>query len=260
MDRKERTMHKSASNPESNLDKFMKDLNASSKSLLKTEIPQKIVKLNRLVTGFDTSHILAELKILNESQVTVLKNEKSNLHSEELAKVVSSSEDLSSIDDHKVQIQFPNFSRLESHELIINLVKMVKPLMVEGLQDVRLILLWIQLKVPEIADGNNFGVSVQEEIIACLKSSESEILNDLDMFTDYFNQRGKLFTKFLKFAEIPDFGQGILEHDEAFLYRLRETMKTIKNHYLTMHNLCRKNLGKIISPRNEKSSIINSMY
>ena len=52
--------------------------------------------------------------------------------------------------------------------------------------------LWISLNVPRIEDGNNFGVSVQEEYIANLNSMEGAISNVVSFISNYLLNRGVL--------------------------------------------------------------------
>lgn len=55
--------------------------------------------------------------------------------------------------------------------------------------------MWVQLLIPRIEDGNNFGVSIQEETVAELRTVEGEAasyldqisrLNSLDLCTFFF--------------------------------------------------------------------------
>jgi hypothetical protein len=39
--------------------------------------------------------------------------------------------------------------------------------------------IWIQLNIPRIEDGNNFGVSIQEETVSELSRAEVNIINVL---------------------------------------------------------------------------------
>lgn len=49
--------------------------------------------------------------------------------------------------------------------------------------------MWVQLLIPRIEDGNNFGVSIQEETVAELRTVEGEAASYLDQIS--------------RFAEIP---------------------------------------------------------
>lgn len=47
--------------------------------------------------------------------------------------------------------------------------------------------------IPKIEDGNNFGVSIQEDTLAEVQSVESEAAAFYDQISRYFISRGELF-------------------------------------------------------------------
>lgn len=47
--------------------------------------------------------------------------------------------------------------------------------------------------IPKIEDGNNFGVSIQEDTLAEVQSVESEAAAFFDQISRYFISRGILF-------------------------------------------------------------------
>lgn len=55
--------------------------------------------------------------------------------------------------------------------------------------------MWVSLLIPKIEDGNNFGVSVQEDTLAEIQQVEVEATNYLDQVSRYYISRGKLITK-----------------------------------------------------------------
>lgn len=46
--------------------------------------------------------------------------------------------------------------------------------------------MWVQLLIPRIEDGNNFGVSIQEETVAELRTVEGEAASYLDQISRCF--------------------------------------------------------------------------
>lgn len=46
--------------------------------------------------------------------------------------------------------------------------------------------MWVQLLIPRIEDGNNFGVSIQEETVAELRTVEGEAASYLDQISRWF--------------------------------------------------------------------------
>lgn len=59
--------------------------------------------------------------------------------------------------------------------------------------------MWISFLIPKIEDGNNFGVSIQEDMLAEIRSVESEAAAFFDQISRYFITRGKIVTKVPKF-------------------------------------------------------------
>jgi len=59
--------------------------------------------------------------------------------------------------------------------------------------------------IPKIEDGNNFGVSIQEDTLAELRTVESEALAYYDQAARYHVTRAKLISKVAKFPHIEDY-------------------------------------------------------
>lgn len=55
--------------------------------------------------------------------------------------------------------------------------------------------MWVSLLIPKIEDGNNFGVSVQEDTLAEIQQVEVEATNYLEQVSRYYVSRGKLISK-----------------------------------------------------------------
>jgi proteasome activator subunit 3 (PA28 gamma) len=55
--------------------------------------------------------------------------------------------------------------------------------------------MWISFLIPKIEDGNNFGVSIQEDTLAEIRTVESEAAAFFDQISRYFITRGKIVTK-----------------------------------------------------------------
>jgi proteasome activator subunit 3 (PA28 gamma) len=56
--------------------------------------------------------------------------------------------------------------------------------------------------IPKIEDGNNFGVSIQEDTLGEIQSVESEAAAFFDQISRYFVSRGKIVSKVLLFIRI----------------------------------------------------------
>ena len=55
--------------------------------------------------------------------------------------------------------------------------------------------MWIAFLIPKIEDGNNFGVSIQEETLEEIRSVESEASLFYEQMSRYYVNRAKLISK-----------------------------------------------------------------
>merc|ERR1711974_203985 len=103
--------------------------------------------------------------------------------------------------------------------------------------------------VPKIEDGNNFGVSVQEEILAELKNCETEFESLLQQPGSYYASRGKVISKCIKYPEIKDYVNYVEECGEKIFLMHRMTLIDIRNSMATLLDMINKNMDKIKKPR-----------
>ncbi|KAK8746846.1 hypothetical protein OTU49_016852, partial [Cherax quadricarinatus] len=118
--------------------------------------------------------------------------------------------------------------------------------------------MWISFLIPKIEDGNNFGVSIQEETLGEIRTVESEAASFFDQISRYYMTRAKLVSKVAKYPHIDDYRRTVVELDEKEYLSLRITLSEIRNHYATLHDMITKNMEKIKKPRSTNS--IEAMY
>ena len=108
---------------------------------------------------------------------------------------------------------------------------------------------WIHFQIPRIEDGNNFGVSIQEDILGEINSVEDQAGAFYDQISRYFLTRAKIVTKIAKYPNVDDYRLNIKEIDEKQFISLRLTAIEVRNHYAVLHDLVTKNLENIRLPR-----------
>lgn len=69
--------------------------------------------------------------------------------------------------------------------------------------------MWISFMIPKIEDGNNFGVSIQEDTLAEVQSVESEAAAFFDQISRYFISRAKIVSKVAKYPHIDDYRRAV---------------------------------------------------
>ncbi|CAG5003889.1 unnamed protein product [Parnassius apollo] len=191
--------------------------------------PEKIVKLNEML-------------------------ETSNFQNRDLADV---HQDLNiPIPPPAISLNEPN-AKLPCNKPLSDLIHLVKPHIRELVEDSNLLKMWISFMIPKIEDGNNFGVSIQEDTLAEIQSVESEAAAFFDQISRYFISRAKIVSKVAKYPHIDDYRRAVRELDEKEYLSLWLVMCEIRNRYCSLHDIVIKNLEKIKKPR---SSNADSLY
>jgi proteasome activator subunit 3 (PA28 gamma) len=55
--------------------------------------------------------------------------------------------------------------------------------------------MWVTFLIPKIEDGNNFGVSIQEDTLGEIRTVEAEAAAFYEQISRYFLTRGKIISK-----------------------------------------------------------------
>jgi hypothetical protein len=88
---------------------------------------------------------------------------------------------------------FSHFLGLD--QIVNHLLALLKREVLDLIEDMGTMKLWIQLNIPRIEDGNNFGVSIQEETVSELSRAEDAGFAVLESMTKYFFSRAKLVSR-----------------------------------------------------------------
>ncbi|GFE54824.1 subunit of proteaseome activator [Babesia ovis] len=140
-----------------------------------------------------------------------------------------------------------------SHKQILDELEAIKSEASELIEIIGNIKLWIQLNVPRIEDGNNFGVGIQEEVILELTRVEDTAFNLFDSIVKYYMARAKLCTKVLKYPNVCDYTEAIRELDEKEWIHIKITNVEMRNNYSMIYDLLCKNWEKVVKPKSENN-------
>jgi hypothetical protein len=138
------------------------------------------------------------------------------------------------------------------------MITIVKREILETIEICSVLKTWVQLNIPRIEDGNNFGVSVQEEVVGELSRSEDACFTLLDSLHKYYTSRAKLVSKVLKYPGLADYERGVVELDVKQYTMLRFTSMDLRNTLAVLHDLVVKNLDKVNKPRGTEP--MHNMY
>uniref|UniRef100_A0A1B6DS01 Proteasome activator PA28 C-terminal domain-containing protein n=1 Tax=Clastoptera arizonana TaxID=38151 RepID=A0A1B6DS01_9HEMI len=226
---------------------YKDNLKTKAEKLVIKGFPEKIVEFNKLLetplfNHKDMSKLHHELNIPVPEPIVV------NSHNSEPPSKKRNHEGnyISEVDCPRIQLK-PGSA--PSNKLVSELIDIVKPHIKQLVEDANLLKMWISYMIPKIEDGNNFGVSVQEDTLAEIQSVESEAATYFDQISRYYVSRGKIVSKVAKYPAIEDYRQAVRELDEKEYLSLWIVMCEIRNRYCTLHDIVIKNIEKIKKPR-----------
>lgn len=136
---------------------------------------------------------------------------------------------------------------------ICEVINIVKPVIRALVEDSNLLKMWISFMIPKIEDGNNFGVSIQEDTLAEIQSVESEAAAFFDQISRYFISRAKVVSKVAKYPHIDDYRRAVQELDEKEFLSLWLVLSEVRNRYCSLHDIVIKNLEKLKKPRSSNA-------
>lgn len=128
-------------------------------------------------------------------------------------------------------------------------VEVVKPLIRQLLHDVHLLKMWINLILPKIADGNNFGVEIQLETLKEITIVESQAASYFNQISYYFKVRADLVSSVNYKPDIEDYRRAVKETDENEFFNMNLMLGEIRDHYTSLHDMISKNMEKLKKPR-----------
>ncbi|XP_055526094.1 proteasome activator complex subunit 3 [Wyeomyia smithii] len=238
---------------------YKDNLIKKAEELIIKGFPEKIVKLNDLLSTpqfseRNFSDVYQDLNIPVPDPIELNNTEPMKSESDEPT-AKRSRIDLSTISGTRV-MALPN-GRVQCNTPICELIKVVKPVIRALVEDSNLLKMWISFMIPKIEDGNNFGVSIQEDTLAEIQSVETEAAAFFDQISRYFVSRAKVVSKVAKYPHIDDYRRAVQELDEKEFLSLWLVLSEVRNRYCSLHDIVIKNMEKLKKPR---SSNAESLY
>ncbi|PCH34053.1 proteasome activator pa28 REG alpha/beta subunit [Wolfiporia cocos MD-104 SS10] len=111
--------------------------------------------------------------------------------------------------------------------------------------------LWVNLSMPKIEDGDNFGVQIQEGNVTSIRESAYNIR---DARRQGHLARAKISSKIIKYPHVEDYTLALKEHDQKQLYIARQNLNDLRNVYAVLTDILHKNIAKIRSPKGNNLS------
>jgi len=222
------------------------------------------IELKKQITNFKNEIALKALQVVNEkmpakvlsltqfykTEAFSLKN-LATIHTPVISKTIASTEEKVPEKKRKIDEITPSSDIIPINSNIANLSETLRMESAELLEMLNTVKAWIQLNIPRIEDGNNFGVGVQEETLSELGRAEETALSIIDAIGKFLASRAKLISKIIKYPRISDYQKCLADLDEKQFLMIRISCLELRNAFAVLYDMVIKNLEKLKSPRPE---------
>ncbi|XP_061614945.1 proteasome activator complex subunit 1 [Phyllopteryx taeniolatus] len=235
------------------VDDFSKKVAKEAEALVSTFFPQKIEELQFLLkTSFrcdDPASLKAplDIPIPNPEKEEAKRKKKEQEEKEKEVKKDKKEEEEDS---------GPPCGPVCCNERVETLLKEVGPQIQTLKEKINTVTMWLQLQIPQIEDGNNFGVAVQEKVFEMLTNSRTKLEGFQTQVSKYYSERGDAVAKASKTPHVGDYRELVHELDEAQYFELRFVVMDICTTYAALYDIINKNYAKIKRPRGDCKALI----
>lgn len=235
------------------VDVFREDLCTKTENLLGSYFPRKISELDAFLkepalNEANLSNLKAPLDIPVPDPVKEKEKEERRKQQEK--------EDKDEKKKGEDEDKGPPCGPVSCNEKIVVLLQRVKPEIKDVIEKLNLVTTWLQLQIPRIEDGNNFGVAVQEKVFELMTALHTKLEGFHTQISKYFSERGDAVTKAAKQPHVGDYRQLVHELDEAEYRDIRLMVMEIRNAYAVLYDIILKNFEKLKKPRGETKGMI----
>ncbi|KAK5599847.1 hypothetical protein CRENBAI_014826 [Crenichthys baileyi] len=240
------------------VDDFCQTLSKEAEQLLSKFFPEKIEQLQMLLKTSFSCDDLASLKapldipIPDPAKEEAKEEAKRKKKEEKEAKEGKKDKD----SDKEEEDSGPPCGPICSNERVESLLNEVKPEIQTLKEKLNTVSMWVQLQIPRIEDGNNFGVAVQEKVFELLTNTRTKIEAFQTQISKYYSERGDAVAKASKQPHVGDYRQLVHELDQYQYSELRLVVLDIRNTYAVLFDIINKNYDKIKKPRGDGKALI----
>uniref|UniRef100_A0A667ZFA0 Proteasome activator complex subunit 1 n=1 Tax=Myripristis murdjan TaxID=586833 RepID=A0A667ZFA0_9TELE len=222
-----------------------KQVSTSAESLVSTFFPQKIAELEMLLKSSLSVDSLESLRAPLDIPIPDPAKEEAKRKKKEEVGVVG-----------LFDPPGPPCGPICCNERVESLLQEVKPEIQTLKEKLNTVSMWVQLQIPKIEDGNNFGVAVQEKVFELLTNTRTKIEGFQTQISKYYSERGDAVAKAAKQPHVGDYRQLVHELDQYQYCELRLVVLDIRNTYAVLFDIINKNYDKIKKPRGDCKALI----
>jgi len=234
------------------VDRYKKEFCTEVEAILSDVFPKKIIELDKLYKSDQLK--LSRAGEVKEAAKDSLKDVIAKKEAASTPKPAKRKRNDSSSIENGNGNDMRFATGVHCNPIVTELIGTLKPEIRELIEYCNKIKMWIQLLIPKIEDGNNFGVSIQEETISEVSTFCEFAKGSFDDMSRYFVTRGKVSSKIVKYPHLEDYVKYLTELDEKQFLHIRVFTNELKMIYCCMFDIINKNLEKIKQPRSQMSS------
>jgi len=223
-------------------EKFKEDFQKQARTAIYLEMPTKILHINSILADFNIpsmkeieTNLHKEVQLMNGGQTPTAPKKRK-------------------LEEGEEQIIYPQ--KIATNQHLFQKLEVLKKELLGMIKTCNMVKIWIQLNIPRIEDGNNFGVSIQEDTVTELSRAEESAFAVLDGITKFFLTRAKVVTKLIKYPNVEDYFRAVAEIDEKEFTNIQICIMDLRNNYAILHDLITKNIDKLLKPRSSNSNAI----
>nr|XP_054607271.1 proteasome activator complex subunit 1 [Nothobranchius furzeri] len=236
------------------VDDFCQKLSKEAEELLSKFFPEKLEQLQMLLKTSFNCEDLASIKAPLDIPIPDPAKEEARRKKKEEKEAKEGKKDKDS--EKEEEDAGPPCGPIYSNERVESLLKEVKPEIQTLREKLNTVSMWVQLQIPRIEDGNNFGVAVQEKVFELLTNTRTKIEAFQTQISKYYSERGDAVAKASKQPHVGDYRQLVHELDQYQYCELRLVVLDIRNTYAVLFDIINKNYDKIKKPRGDGKALI----
>ncbi|XP_046880410.1 proteasome activator complex subunit 1 isoform X1 [Hypomesus transpacificus] len=238
------------------VDDFCKQLTKEAEALLTGFFPQKIVEMEMLLKSSLSLDNLVTLKAPLDIPIPDPVKEEAKRKRKEEKEAKEGKKGKEDKEDKEEEDAGPPCGPIACNERVERLLKEIKPQIQTLKEKLNTVSMWVQLQIPKIEDGNNFGVAVQEKVFELLTNTRTKIEGFQTQISKYYSERGDAVAKASKQPHVGDYRQLVHELDQSQYCELRVVVLEIRNTYAVLFDIIDKNYDKIKKPRGDSKALI----
>lgn len=236
------------------VDDFCKHLTKEAETLITSFFPEKIVEMETLLKTSLSLDNLPSLKAPLDIPVPDPAKEEAKRKRKEEKEAKEGKKDKDG--EKEEEDAAPPCGPIACNERVESLLNQIQPQIRMLKEKLNTVAMWMQLQIPKIEDGNNFGVAVQEKVFELLTNTRTKIEGFQTQISKYYSERGDAVAKASKQPHVGDYRQLVHELDQYQYCELRVVVLEIRNTYAVLFDLINKNYDKIKKPRGDCKALI----